>query len=434
MFTTWFIVAGLLLLGMALTGSALKRIPLSASMFYLGTGAALGPWGAGLVHLDPLADPGILERLSEVAVIISLFTAGLKLRLPGSDRRWHAPMLLATLAMILTIGGIAMLSVPLLGLSLGAAVLLGALLAPTDPVLASDVQVSDEHDAEPVRFSLTGEAGLNDGAAFPFVMLGLGLMGAHEIGAYGWRWVAVDLVWAVTAGLGVGTLCGAGIGKLVIYLRRVHREAVGLDEFLALGLIALSYGIAVLIHAYGFLAVFAAGLSVRRIERQHSEVAAPADVEHVAASVDQRATDPETAPAYMARAVLGFNEQLERLGELVVVLVVGAMLSTIEATAPGMWLALALLTIVRPAATLLALLWVPLSRPQRAFIAWFGVRGIGSIYYLAYALSHGASGPAGQLLADATLVVVTASIVVHGISVTPLMRRYSALVGEPRRH
>ena len=117
-------------------------------------------------------------------------------------------------------------------------------------------------------------------------------MGAHDIGAYGWRWLAVDLVWAVAAGLGVGTICGAGIGKLVLYLRRVHREAVGLDEFLALGLIALSYGIALLIHAYGFLAVFAAGLSVRRIERQESDVAAPADVEHAAASSEEQATDP----------------------------------------------------------------------------------------------------------------------------------------------
>ena len=125
--------------------------------------------------------------------------------------------------------------------------MLGALLAPTDPVLASDVQVEHEHDAEPVRLSLTGEAGLNDGTAFPFVMLGLGLMGAHDLGTSGWRWLAIDLAWAVAAGLGVGTLCGAGVGKLVLYLRREHREAVGLDEFLALGLIALSYGLALLV-------------------------------------------------------------------------------------------------------------------------------------------------------------------------------------------
>ena len=429
MFTTWFIVAGALLIGMALAGSALRRTPLTASMFYLGAGAALGPWGAGLLHIDAVEDASALERLTEIAVIISLFTAGLKLRLPGSDQRWRAPILLAAFAMVLTIGGIAAFAMAAFGLSVGAAVLLGALLAPTDPVLASDVQVLHEHDAEPVRFSLTGEAGLNDGSAFPFVILGLGLMGTHDIGAYGWRWLTVDLVWAVAAGLGVGTLCGAGIGKLVLYLRRVHREAVGLDEFLALGLIALSYGIALLVHAYGFLAVFAAGLSVRRIERQHSEVAAPADVEH-AGTAEEQATDPSTAPAYMARAVLGFNEQLERLGELAVVLVVGAMLADIEVVGPGLWVALSLFVVIRPAATLLTLFRVPLSRPQRAFIAWFGVRGVGSIYYLAYALSHGVPAPAGRMLADVTLVVVAGSIVLHGISVTPLMQRYSAFIGE----
>jgi len=305
-------------------------------------------------------------------------------------------------------------------------VLLGALLAPTDPVLASDVQVAHEHDAEPVRFSLTGEAGLNDGTAFPFVMLGLGLMGAHELGAYGWRWLAIDMVWAVVAGLAVGTLCGAGIGKLVIYLRRVHREAVGLDEFLALGLIALSYGVALLVHGYGFLAVFAAGLSVRRIERQQSDEAPPSDVAQVARSTDEQATHPDTAHAYMASAVLGFNEQLERLGELAVVFVVGAMLADIEVPGPGILMALALFVVIRPLATMLALLRVPLSRPQRAFIAWFGVRGVGSMYYLAFALSHGVSSPAARMLADITLVVVAASIVLHGVSVTPLMQRYSA--------
>jgi NhaP-type Na+/H+ or K+/H+ antiporter len=135
----------------------------------------------------------------------------------------------------------------------------------------------------------------------------------------------------------------------------------------------------------------------------------------------------------MASAVLNFNEQLERLGELAVVLVVGAMLSGIEAIGPGLWLALAVFVLIRPAATLLALAPFPLSRPQRAFIAWFGVRGIGSIYYLAYALSHGVPPDAGQTLADITLVVVAASIVLHGISVTPLMKRYSAFVGERRR-
>lgn len=430
MSTVWFVITGALLIGMALAGTVLKRLPLTASMFYLTAGALLGPWGAGLLHVNALGDASVLERVTEIAVIISLFTAGLKLRLPASDRRWRTAILLATVAMVLTIGGVAAFAVAAVGLPLGAAVLLGAVLAPTDPVLASDVQVEHAHDAEPVRLSLTGEAGLNDGTAFPFVLLGLGLLDTHELGAYGWRWLMIDLAWAVVAGLGVGTLCGAGIGKLVLYLRRVHREAVGLDEFLALGLIALSYGIALLLNGYGFLAVFAAGLSVRRIERQHSDLVPPADVSEAGRSTEEQATDPGTAPAYMARAVLSFNEQLERLGELAVVLIVGAMLADIQAWGPGIVLAFSLFVVIRPLATLLTLFRAPLSRPQRAFIAWFGVRGVGSIYYLAYALSHGVSAPAARMLADVTLVVVAASIVLHGVSVTPLMHRYSARTGD----
>jgi NhaP-type Na+/H+ or K+/H+ antiporter len=424
--TAWFLIAGVLLISMALAGSVLKRLPLTASMFYLAVGALLGPWGAGLLRVDALAHASRLEVLTEIAVIISLFTAGLKLRLPAADVRWRAALLLATVAMMLTIAGVSLVAVVVMGLPLGAALLLGAVLAPTDPVLASDVQVEDEHDIERVRFSLTGEAGLNDGSAFPFVMLALGLAGFHELGAYGWRWLSIDLVWAVAAGLGVGALAGAGIARLVLHLRREHREAVGLDEFLALGLIAISYGVALQLHAYGFLAVFAAGLSVRRIERQHSHLAPPSDVANAAPSSEELATDPGTAPAYMARAVLGFNEQLERLGELVVVLVVGAMLAGVERVWPGLLLATALFLVIRPLSTLLALSRAPMTRLQRLVVAWFGVRGVGSIYYLTYALAHGLTGPSARVLADATLVVVAASIVVHGVSVTPLMRRYAA--------
>lgn len=406
MSVAWFLIAGVLLVAVGVAGSLLKRLPLTTSMFYLGAGALLGPWGAGLIDLDVIGDAPLLETLTELAVIISLFTAGLKLRLPFADKRWRTALLLASVAMTLTVAGIAAFGVLAAGLSLAAAVLLGAVLAPTDPVLASDVQVAHEHDAEPVRFSLTGEAGFNDGTAFPFVMLGLGLIGAHELGENGWRWVAVDVIWAVAAGLAVGGAAGAGIGRLVLYMRRAHTEARGFDEFLALGLIALSYGIALQIHAYGFLAVFAAALSMRRIERQESD-AAPAKK--------------------MARAVLEFNEQLERLGEVAVVIVVGALLADIAGWTSGLLVALAVFTLIRPAATAVTLAGSALTATQRAFVAWFGVRGVGSIYYLTYALVHGASAsPEARAIADVTLVVVAASIVLHGVSVTPLMRRYRA--------
>jgi len=425
MAAAWFLIAGALLIGFALAGTLLKRLPVTPSMFYLAAGAWLGPWGAGLLNVDALDDTATLERLTEVAVIISLFTAGLKLRLPWSDRRWRIAFLLSAVAMLLTIAGIAAFLFAV-GMALPAALLLGAILAPTDPVLASDVQVSHPHDAEPVRFSLTGEAGLNDGTAFPFVMLGLGLMGAHDLGAFCWRWWTVDLVWAVVAGLGVGAVCGAGVARLVLYLRRVHKEAVGLDEFLALGLIAVSYGIALLAGGYGFLAVFAAGLSVRRVEREHARVTPPKQVRQAGLSQEEQATNPATAPSHMANAVLGFNEQLERLGELAVVVVVGAMLARIDSVGPGLWLALVLFVVIRPLATSLTLLRTPLTLTQRLFIAWFGVRGVGSIYYLAFALSHGVDGPLARQLVDLTMVVVALSIVLHGVSVTPLMKLYSA--------
>jgi NhaP-type Na+/H+ or K+/H+ antiporter len=421
----WFVIVGALLIAMALAGSVLKRLPLTSAMFYLAAGAMLGPWGADVLRLDFVRDAEAIEWLSELAVIISLFTAGLKLRLPFRDARWRPAVLLATVAMVLTIAAIAAFGILVAGLPVGVAILLGAILAPTDPVLASDVQVTHEHDAEPVRLSLTGEAGLNDGTAFPFVMLGLGLIGAHELGSFGSRWVGIDLAWAVVGGLLVGAISGAGVGKLVLYLRRVHHEAVGLDEFLALGLIALSYGIALSIHAYGFLAVFAAGLSVRRIERQHSEETPPPDVAAAARSTEEEATDPATAPAYMARAVLGFNEQLERLGEVAVVITLGAMLLHVQQYTLGLALAAILFIAIRPLATVVALAGTTLSGAQRAFIAWFGVRGIGSIYYLAYAVTHGLASEHAEVLVDLILVVIAASIVVHGVSVTPLMKRYS---------
>ena len=211
--------------------------------------------------------PRCLSILTEVAVIVSLFTAGLQLRLPINRAEWGVALRLATVAMVLTVALITAIAFFVLGLPLGVAVILGAILAPTDPVLASDVQLKRATDTDQLRFVLTGEAGLNDGTAFPFVMLGLGLLGAHDIGAGGWRWWLVDVLWAVPAGLTIGAALGSIVGKIVLYLRQHHREAVGLDNFLAVGLIGLSYGTALYASSYGFLAVFAAGVALRRVER-----------------------------------------------------------------------------------------------------------------------------------------------------------------------
>ncbi len=428
--TLWYLIIGTVFIMMALTSSLLKRLPLSTSMLYLLIGFAIGPLGLGLLRVDPIADAKLIEHLSEVAVIISLFTAGLKLRAKLSDPLWRVPVRLAFTAMLITVGLIALASVLGLGLSLGAAVLLGAILAPTDPVLASDVQVARPSDRDRLRFGLTGEAGLNDGTAFPLVMLGLGLLGLHELGEFGWRWLAVNMIWAIGGGLMIGWLLGQRIGGLVIHLRRARQAAVGLDDFLALGLIALSYGVAHLVHADGFLAVFAAGLALRSIEMRENAAKPAEEALRVRATIgaeEETATDPDQASAYMAQAVLSFNEQIERIGEVAIVVLIGVLLQTVWADVPvaAFWFIPLLFLVIRPLAVWASLLGRPLPGIQRSLIAWFGIRGIGSIYYLMYAITHGLEPALARQLTGLSLMTIAASIVVHGISVTPLMQRYS---------
>jgi NhaP-type Na+/H+ or K+/H+ antiporter len=427
-FAIWALIVGALLITMALSGTWLRRLPVSTAMLYLAAGFGLGPAGLALMAPDPLTYSGILERAAEVAVLISLFAVGLKLGLPLSDKRWHLPVRLAIVSMTITVALIAVLGMVGLGLSLGAAILLGAILAPTDPVLASDVQMVEASDRDRLRFSLTGEGGLNDGAAFPFVMLGLGLLGLHDLGTGGWRWLAVDVLWAISGGLLIGGASGTLIGRLVVYLRGRHKASVGLDEFLALGLIALAYGLAVLSHTYGFLAVLAAGVALQRVTEHPPDVSNSAARESGLKSKQANealATDAEYAGAYMIQEVQGFNEQLERIAEVAIVLVVGAMLSYTYLHAGTVWFVLLLLLVVRPVAVWVGLLGAPVSRDQRILISWFGIRGIASIYYLMYAINRGLPRSLAEEIIALTLTMVAVSIVLHGISVTPLMTLYA---------
>ncbi|MBA3235376.1 MAG: cation:proton antiporter [Chloroflexi bacterium] len=430
----WFVLAGVIFIAVALGGSVLKRLPITGAVLYLAIGAAVGPLGLGLVRLDPIADAGLIELLTELAVIVSLFTAGLKLRAPIRSPRWRRPIRLAFVSMPATVGLIAVAGSVGLGLPIGAAVLLGAVLAPTDPVLASDVQVEHPTDRDELRFSLTGEAGFNDGTAFPFVMLGLGLLGLNELGELGGRWVVVDLAWAVTGGLVVGTVLGTLIARVVLYLRRTHREAVGLDEFLCLGLIGLSYGVALLLGTYAFLAVFAAGLAVRRIERTTTDAGAAGDRlddeairrPALGEDPDKVAVDEAGGAAFMASELLTFNERLERIGEVGVVVIIGALASTTPVPMELVWFAPLLFLVIRPIAVTVGLVGSGSSGPLLAMIAWFGIRGIGSLYYLSFAIVHGVSGDEGTRLVGLTLWIIVISIVFHGVSVTPIVRRYEA--------
>ena len=277
-FAIWALIAGVIFTVMALSGTLLKRLPLSTSMLYLLAGFVLGP--AGFALLDAISDhrPSRSRNRSPKRQCWFLcLRSALKLTLPLSDRRWRAPLRLATVSMLITIALLAAIGVMLFDLPLGAAILLAAMLAPTDPVLASDVQLEDPNDRDSVRFSLTGEGGLNDGAAFPFVMLGLAIAGPARLGlellalgdARSRRGRSpADSPSVRCADMRSGSSCCT--------CARGIKEAVGLDEFLMLGLIGVAYGAAQLAATYGFLAVFAAGLALQRSQRKPASAQAVA--------------------------------------------------------------------------------------------------------------------------------------------------------------
>nr|WP_269748380.1 cation:proton antiporter [Noviherbaspirillum autotrophicum] len=416
-----------MLILMGLAGSVLQPLPLSPAMFYLAIGFALGPSGAGLVRLDPYGHAGVLTLVTEVALLISLFAVGLRLRVELTNRIWWLPLRLGVLGMVLTIFLLSLAGVYLLHMPPGLALLLAAILAPTDPVLASDVQIKDVGDHDRTRFSLSGEGGLNDGTTYPFAMLGLCLLGVPQAAAYGRPEALLLALWGIFAGALSGWLLGRLVVSLALYLREHFRQALGMEEFLTLGLIALCYGVADLIHGIGFLSVFAAGVAMRHIEHHATGRARPAQVIGAVPVGEEHkiATDPSKAPAYMAETVLGFNQQLEHIVEFVMVLLLGIMLSGSGFSWEGALVALLLLLVIRPLSSLLALAGAPdVTRLQCGLMAWFGIRGIGSLYYLMFALQYALPPQMTQRLVPMVLTVVAISVLVHGISATPIMNLY----------
>ncbi len=403
--TIWSLVVGAVFLLAALGGGPLQRLPISMPVIYLAVGVLIGPWGLGILKLDLIADAKMIEVLTEVAVLVSLLTAGLKLT-PSWTHLLRAPIPLASLGMVITILGISLLAYFGIGLSIGAAVLLGAVLAPTDPVLASEVQVEHEDDRDKLRYSLTGEAGLNDGTAFPFVMLGLGLLGVHPLGDFGWRWVAVDLVWATVAGIGSGWITGFLISRLAVWIKRTNGSSTASEELLTLGLIGISYGIALAISAYGFLAVFAAGVAMRRF----------ADDE------DESTADDEADQMMMK--VMGINQQFGQVLEVALVVLIGCLMTSTWTLGDDWWIALAIIALVRPLAVILSLANANVSSLQKRLIAFFGIRGIGSVYYLTYAIGHGLADETATRIGGIVLTTIAFSLLIHSNAATPVLAYY----------
>jgi NhaP-type Na+/H+ or K+/H+ antiporter len=315
--------------------------------------------------------------------------------------------------MPVTIAAMALLGWWWAGLVPAAALLLGAALAPTDPVLASDVQVgepTDEEDSEDeVRFALTSEAGLNDGLAFPFVYAAIAMAIAAG-GPWLGEWALHDVLYKGAVGVAGGLLIGKLLGRLFFRSRReTLRLARHSEGFLALAATFLTYGLVEVAGGYGFLAVFVAARAIRSAERSHE----------------------------YHQVLHDFAEQTERLLTVLLLLlfggaVVGGLLAPL--TWPAALAGLALIVVIRPLTGFLSLRGAPGHTAEHWVIGAFGIRGIGSFYYLAYATSHVAVPHADLLWATVGFVVLV-SVVVHGIAATPVMRlldRFNERTKSPR--
>jgi NhaP-type Na+/H+ or K+/H+ antiporter len=417
----WFILIGCLMLARGLAATTISRSPFTSAIVYLFVGLLLGPMVLGIFRFNPIEESKLLETLTEIAVLVSLFSAGVKMPVPITRKRWMPAFRLAWLSMSINVGLVAAFSYFVLHLPLGAGVLLGAILAPTDPVLATDVQVRHADDRDQLRFSLTSEAGMNDGSAFPFVMLGLGLLGAHDLGDFGWRWILVDVIWATIGAIAIGGLGGALLGKLSWMLRGKDPKHEVLDDFVGLGLIALVYGVCVLAQAWGFLAVFFAGVALRQTELVLA--GAHKDRQGLLVPEDTSQSLEEDTPTVSAESLI-FKEHIERLSELTLVLLLGGMVSLQNWNWQTVGTAIFLFAVARPLSVMIGLLGSDSPMRVRSIIAWFGVRGIGSIYYLMFAINHGLPRKLAQDMIQITIVVVMLSIVVHGTSVKPLLDKF----------
>ncbi|WP_376099322.1 cation:proton antiporter [Roseomonas sp. CCTCC AB2023176] len=393
------VALGVLILLTAWLPMVLKEAPLSLPIACVLLGAAI----FGLLPIpgpppDPIGNRAATERLTELVVLISLMGAGLKIDRPFGWRGWGITWRLLGPGMLLTIAMLAVLAHLILGLGAASAVLLAACLAPTDPVLASDVQVGPPRSGEEdeVRFALTSEAGLNDGLAFPFVLLAVMLAGGERGGDGWWGWFTYAVLWKVAAGIAAGYVLGRVLAWTTFRMpnrAKLSRTGAG---FVALGITLLVYGATEKLGGYGFLAVFVAALTLRSAERGH---------------------------AYHEK-LHDFAEELERLLMMALLVLLGgaAAAGGLLHAADG-WVvafALAAVFVVRPLAGWVGLWGAGRPPEERATIAFFGIRGLGTFYYLAFALGHAEFEEAGTLWSAATTVVLV-SVFLHGTTVTPAM-------------
>lgn len=413
-----YLVAGLAILLAAVLPSVLSRLTISPPMVLLAAGIGMGLLPVGTDELfDPIKNQEMIEQVTQFAVLLALMGVGLaldrplRLRHPRDWRRWSSTWRLLLVTMPLSIGSVWLLGWWGLGLASATALLLGAVLAPTDPVLAGDVQVggpdvetNEEDDGDErheVRFALTSEAGLNDGLAFPFVYAAIYLVTLGSVAEWGLKWLAWDLVGKVVVGFAVGAVVGWLLAKLAFRARRASlRLAEQGEPLLALAALATSFGAAELVGGYGFIAVFCCGMAIRNAERTHD----------------------------YNREMHGVVERLERLLTLLVLLCLGIAMSRGLLTAldwRGVGVAVVLVFVLRPLAGVVSLMpWARrghgMGPRERLVTAFFGVRGVGSLFYLAYAAGQADFDDLPWLWATVAFTIGL-SVLVHGVLAKPAM-------------
>lgn len=435
----WIIFFGTLLVATSASAGVIRRSPITSFAVYLAAGAIVGP---GLLGIATIAfDAESTEWLrpaTEMGMVVSLFITGLKLRLPFNDPGWRMALRLAIPGMLLTVGGLCLAGHLAFGWPWPLALALAAMLAPTDPVLASLVSVDDARDDDALRVGLSGEAGLNDGTALPFLILALAWMtGQIESDDGFWtHWFTIAFAWDWLGGLLVGFVIGWGLGHIGTRLRHVA-QGVAPSDLLALGLMALAYAVAEALHGSGFLAAFAAGVGLRRVElgvtHGHppvDEAADRADGHHARAPAEflvnpnerttAEAEHPAQAVGWVVSDALSFGETMERLIGAAMVFLAGVAVLPYF-TLQGAMFAVALFFVVRPAAVWLSTLGSGAPWQRRLLFGWFGIRGLGSLNYLAYASTHGLAGEQARIAAGSVLTVVALSVLAHGATTTPLM-------------
>lgn len=398
-FGVFFIGLALFVAIWALSGHRRRSVTPAAVYLLLGAAAAIGLNLLDIGQLDPITDSGVIERLSEVAVIVALFAAGLRIDRRLGWRRWRSTVLLIGVVMPVTIAAVALFANTLMGLSLGAALLLGASLAPTDPVLARGVQVAGpgEGDRTESHFALTSEAGLNDGLAFPFVLLALFIAGEPGVGWFA-EWFTADVLYAIGVGVSIGIVGGFSIGYASDWLRSKGLLNPQYDGWVALAAVLLIYGLTEIFSAYGFLAAFAGGLAFRRYEWDH-------EAHH--------------------RVHTG-SDLVENILELAMLVLLGSTITLVGLEQPGFWgwiLVPVLIVLIRPLAVLGSFIGSSVPMRQRAFIGWFGIRGVGSFYYAAVGIGAGVlSLEEASTIYWTIIACVGVSILVHGMTSRPAVK------------